>query len=213
MGGTAFTNPQFAEVIGPVAKALAQVVEGRDPAQVIKTCNTRGAELQELLAVAFDQLLAPKDPAAASEPKPSLFVAVKQTTLGSTSVTTFGLRQNMMFAQMFRALLKLPETATIEEIANRLKQGGHTLASQKIDLMIEKQEKFVKKQEGGEDFGFRTDGFANFFPVENADGSVSVAYAGRGGRQWLRDVYSLGHGRVWDRGHRLVVSNSDASNL
>lgn len=144
--------------------------------------------------------------------KPTLIFR-KQTLLGSTPVSVYGLGKRLTFAQMFCALMNLADDAPLDVIEKLAKERKHTLTPEQHDRMLESQAKFFRKEKGGEDFGLRDDGWANLIPVEYPDGTVSVVRARWGGGGWGRRRYSLGSGGVWSRGDRLVVSNSDASDL
>ena len=201
---------------GNVTEAQVAIIKAITPLIIAMSNEARGtriignAGLQEELRVWLASV--PKVPAPAIE-KPPRLVFVKKTLLDLTPVTVYQVGARLTFAQMFRALLKLPEEATIEEITKLLKERGHAITDEQFDSMVAKQEKFLLKQEGGEDFGLRIDGWGNFAPIVNADGSVSVAFTRRNGRQWSRPSRSLADDGVWYRERRLVVSNSDALNL
>ncbi|MBI5645182.1 hypothetical protein HY970_03725 [Candidatus Kaiserbacteria bacterium] len=155
--------------------------------------------------------LMPKVPAPPIVKKPML-VFIKETALGSSSVTVYGLGKRLAIAEMLRLIVRAPE-ASVAEIERLVKERKHALPSVDLDIMLDKQAKFFLQQEGGEDFGLRGDGWANLILVENPDGTLSVVYAlWRDGR-WGRYGCSLGRGGVWGREFRLVVSNSDALNL
>jgi hypothetical protein len=68
-------------------------------------------------------------------------------------------------------------------------------------------ESLIERQEGGQNVGLRTDGWANLFFVEDKDGSVSVVYALRRGGRWCVDVDRLGSGDVWDADDRFFFRN------
>jgi len=150
--------------------------------------------------------------AKVADKKPTL-IFLKKTALGSTSITTYGLGQRLTIAQMLRARLKLADDVPLDVIEKLANKRKHAVSSASYEGILDKQAKFFLKQEGGEDFGLRDDGWANLILVENADGSLSVEDARWHGSGWDRGRDSLVHARVWYRGHRLVVSNSDASNL
>lgn len=145
--------------------------------------------------------------AIAPAPQKSTLVFVKQTMIGATPVTVYGLGKQLAFADMFRALLKLAPDAPPDEVEKLLKKGKHPLPAAQAEEVLESQAKFFLKQEGGEDFGFRSDGWANLILVEDA-GSLSVVDADWYGYGWARDRGPLGDGSVWRREVRLVVSNS-----
>ncbi len=145
------------------------------------------------------------------EPPPPLVVVKKTSLPGGAILTTYHLGRRMTFGGMFRALLKVSEETVMEEVARLLQSRGHVLTSAQLDRVIELQEKFLLKVEDGVDFGLRTDGWWNFVPVENEDGSVSVVNVSRGDVRWLRSRRSLADDDVWTRENRLVVSNSHLS--
>lgn len=153
--------------------------------------------------------LMPKTPAVE---KPMLILR-KQTMLGSTSVTVYGLGKRLMIAQMLRTLMKLADDAPLDVVEKLAKKREHAISPTQVDEMLESQAKFFRKEEGGKDFGLRDDGWANLILVLNDDGSVSVVDARWRDDGWHRGRYSLGRGRLWDADLRLVVSNSDPLNL
>ncbi len=128
-------------------------------------------------------------------------------------VRVYGFGEQLTFAQMLRATLKIADDVPTDVIERLLIERKHLLVLPKLDIMIQKQEKFFLQQEGGEDMGLRTDGYSNFIPVLDTDGKVCVVGVYRGGGRWRRDVSRLGHGNVWLRERRLVLSNSTALNL
>ena len=90
---------------------------------------------------------------------------------------------------------------SLQTLAKLLKERSLTTTLPAIETLIE-------RQENGDDVGLRTDGWANFFFVENEDGdSVSVVYVCRRGRQW--DVYqsSCGGGSGWGADARFFLRN------
>ncbi|MEK7669495.1 MAG: hypothetical protein AAB350_02820 [Patescibacteria group bacterium] len=109
------------------------------------------------------------------------------------------LTQNDTFKQVAESFLNLDQ-GDIATLAQLLKERGCVTTLPTIDLLIE-------RQEAGEDVGFRTDGWANFFFVENKDGSVSVVNADRYDGQWLAYVSRLDDDNVWDAGHRFFFRN------
>lgn len=140
-------------------------------------------------------------------------IFVKQTMLGSTSITTYGLGKRLRIGDMLRALMKLSDDAPLDLVEKLVKERKHPIPDAQADEMLDKQAKFFRKEEGGEDFGLRDDGWANLILVINPDGSVSVVDAFWYDSRWYRGVDSLGRGRIWNAHDRLVLSNSDASNL
>ncbi|MFA6273216.1 MAG: hypothetical protein WC673_01865 [Candidatus Paceibacterota bacterium] len=102
------------------------------------------------------------------------------------------------FKQMVENILGVQ--GDINTLSKLLKEHGHTTTLPTIEALIE-------RQENGEDVGLLTNGYANFFFVENEDGSVSVVAVDRGGGQW--DVYqrSLGRGHRWFAVYRFFLRN------
>ncbi len=80
-------------------------------------------------------------------------------------------------------------------------EAGHTMTLPEIEDLIERQEK-------GEDVGLRTNGYDNFFFVENTDKTVSVVFVYRGGEQWYVYVSRLDRAYRWVAGYRLFLRNS-----
>jgi hypothetical protein len=68
-------------------------------------------------------------------------------------------------------------------------------------------ESLIERQEAGEDVGLQTNGYANFFFTENADGSVSVVDARRNVRGWNVSVCHLGNDYVWYADDRFFFRN------
>jgi len=115
--------------------------------------------------------------------------------------------QGTTFREMAAAALKVGPGTSLDLLAKALKEQGHTFTLPAIEQLIE-------RQESGEDVGLRTDGYANFFFVEDSDGSVSVLCVYRVGRRWYGDVRRLDDVDFrWGAEDRLVLRNSDASAL
>lgn len=94
----------------------------------------------------------------------------------------------------------LETSGDVETLAGLLKERGCTTTLPVIESLIE-------RQEGGEDVGLRTNGYANFFFVEDKDGSVSVVRAYRSGGRWRVGVRRLGDGGVWGADGRFFFRN------
>ncbi|MEK7092861.1 MAG: hypothetical protein AAB927_00070 [Patescibacteria group bacterium] len=144
--------------------------------------------------------------------KPTL-VFIKQTLLGDTPITVFGLGGRLTIGQMLRTSAKVAPNASFAELEKSLKEGKRPIPSSDCEVVLDKQAKFFLKQEGGEDFGLRDDGWANLILVVNPDGSLSVVYAYWFGDRWSRGRFSLDRGGVWAVGRRLVLGNSDALSI
>ena len=137
----------------------------------------------------------------------------QQLAKKAAKLCVYAFAKAMSFATMARAVVKVGEDVSLERVGKLLKKRKHTVTLPQLDILIEKQEKFFRKQEGGEEVGLRTDGWGNFIFVENEDGTVSVVRVRRDGGRWLRFVNSLAFDYVWLAGYRLVLSNSVASIL
>lgn len=133
------------------------------------------------------------------------WLAKTQLACVTAKIGVFKRTKRQTFADMFRAGLKLPPDASLDEIEKRLKEGGHVVALQHAAALVE-------MQEGGEDVGFRTDGYGNFAPILDKNGNVCVLFVDHFGR-WERRVDGLGRGLVWRPEGRLFLSNSDAVTL
>ena len=112
------------------------------------------------------------------------------------------------------AVCELTETATFQQVAESVlgvsgdiqtlsklpKERSHTTSLPAIEALIE-------RQESGEDVGLRTDGWANFFFVENKDGSVSVVRVYRDDRWWCVFQRSPGNDTGWSAADRFFFRN------
>jgi hypothetical protein len=94
----------------------------------------------------------------------------------------------------------------VATLAAVLKEKGVVTTLPVIEALIE-------RQENGEDVGLRTEGYANFFFVENKDGEVSVVLVHRDDGRWGVDVGRLGSGGRWSAGRRFFFRNVDAVTL
>ena len=110
------------------------------------------------------------------------------------------------FREMAAAALKVGPGTSLDLLAKALKEQGLTFTLQAIEQLVD-------RQEDGEDVGLRTDGYANFFFVEDSDGSISVllVYSYVGG--WCARVRRLDRGSRWFAEYRLLLRNSDAQTL
>ncbi len=122
------------------------------------------------------------------------------------NVTAYQLAKPMIFAEMAAAVLGVPAATPVAELGKMLKERGLTLTLSQID-------KLVEMREGGTDVGIRSDGYANFAFMENADGSVSVAFFDRGVRGWYGCARPLSVDFRWGADSRLLVRNSDTQTL
>ena len=109
------------------------------------------------------------------------------------------LTQAATFKEMAEQILGIQgDTKTLAKL---LKDRGYTTTLPAIEALIE-------RQENGEDTGLLTNGYANFFFVENEDReSVSVVDVDRVGRRWGVFRSSLGGVYGWGIGSLLFVRN------
>jgi hypothetical protein len=91
-------------------------------------------------------------------------------------------------------------TGDINFLAKTLKEQNHTTTLPVVESLIE-------RQESGEDVGLLTNGWGNFFFVEDKDGSVSVVNARRFGGQWSVRVCRLAYVCEWRGGARFFFRN------
>ncbi|OHB01610.1 MAG: hypothetical protein A3A96_02995 [Candidatus Zambryskibacteria bacterium RIFCSPLOWO2_01_FULL_39_39] len=97
-------------------------------------------------------------------------------------------------------------TGDIPMLAKTLRERGCVTTLPTIETLIE-------QQEGGQDVDLRTNGYANFFFVEEKaenegeEPSVSVVSADRGGGQWGVSVRRLAHDSEWDTEDRFFFRN------
>src|SRR3989344_8146451 len=102
-------------------------------------------------------------------------------------------------------VLGLTEPATLKEFVESVlgTQGGlktpaKLIKERGLTTTLPTIEALVERQEGGEDIGLRTDGWANFFFVDNEGGKgVSVVLVCRRGVRWSVCQFSLGYGGRW----------------
>lgn len=133
-----------------------------------------------------------------------------QPKADTCTISTLAFTKDWTFAEAAAKVLGIGAGTSIKLLGKALIENGHTMKS------LAQAEIMVEKTERGDETGMRTDGYANFFFAEtgNEDNPVSVGYVSRGGRDWSADVSSLGSGRRWSTGSRLLVRNlSDTSKL
>lgn len=130
----------------------------------------------------------------------------EQLAQAACNVTAYQLEKPMVFAEMAAVVLGVPATTPVPELGKMLKERGLTLSLSQID-------KLVEIQEGGTDVGIRSDGYASFAFMGNADGSVSVAYVRRDDRGWRGHAYPLSYVHRWIADGRLLLRNSDTQTL
>lgn len=120
---------------------------------------------------------------------------------GPVGVYQLQKQKGTTFREMAAAALQVGSGTALELLGKALKEQGRTFTLPAI-------EKLVERQEGGEDVGLRTDGYANFFFVENSDGSVSVLNVNRNDGGWRAYVHRLDYDDGWRAGCRLLLRNS-----
>lgn len=109
------------------------------------------------------------------------------------------------FKQVVESFLGV--SGEISVLAKTLRERGHVTTLPVIELL-------VKRQEAGEDVDLQTDGWANFFFVEEKkekekeDPGVLVVYVYRNAGRWDVRVRRLGSDFVWDGGDRFFFRNS-----
>ncbi len=114
--------------------------------------------------------------------------------------------QGTTFREMAAAALKIGSGTSLDLLAKALKENNLTFTLQAIEQLVE-------RQEGGEDVGLLTNGWANFAFVEDSDGSVSVLYVNRLGGRWFGIVDRLDRDDGWFAEYRLLLRNSDTQTL
>ncbi len=129
-----------------------------------------------------------------------------QPWAGAGTITVLTPMKDWTFAEAAVSILNVSSGTLSDTLGALLKERHHTMTLAQAEALVEASER-------GEVTGLRTDGYANFFFVENEDGSVSVAFVDRDGRQWRARVRGLARGGRWYAGHRLMVCNLDPSKL
>lgn len=110
---------------------------------------------------------------------------------------------------------------TFLEMAQEYLGTTDTKQIAKHALTLPMVEKLIENADAN---GLRTDGYHNFFFVEDNDGGVSVAsvdrgdsrwfaYVDRHGSRWHAFVFRLGLGGRWYTDYRLLIRNLDAKTL
>jgi hypothetical protein len=127
-------------------------------------------------------------------------LSAQQEAGAAGKVSVYQLEREMAFKGVAQALLGVDE-ASIDDLAKGLIAGGHTVVPSQIEALIERTEQ-------GEDTGLITDGYGNFFFVQDKKGSVSgvVVYRDDDG-PWNVRVYRLDYGRRWRVEDRFFSRN------
>ena len=126
------------------------------------------------------------------------FLPKNQSAQDASQFAVCELTETATFQQVAESVLGV--SGDIQTLSKLLIQHGHTTSLLAIEALI-------KRQESGEDVGLLTNGWANFFLVENKDGSVSVVCVHRlaGGWSVLQSSFGCGYG--WAAGRRFFFRN------
>ena len=127
------------------------------------------------------------------------FLPKVQREQPESNFTPCRLTEAATFKQMAENALGV--SGDIKTLSKLLKGRGHTTTLPAIEALIE-------RQENGEDIGLLTNGWANFFFVDNEDGeSVSVVSVRRSDRRWDVRQYSFGRACGWAAVSRFFFRN------
>jgi len=126
------------------------------------------------------------------------FLPENQSVQDASQFAVYELTETATFQQMAESVLGV--SGDIQTLSKLLIQQGHTTSLLAIEALI-------KRQESGEDVGLLTNGWANFFLVENKDGSVSVVYVYRFDRRWVVRQRSFGGDIGWAAAYRFFLRN------
>src|SRR3989344_3360904 len=127
------------------------------------------------------------------------FLPKVQREQPESNFTPCRLTEAATFKQMAENALGV--SVDIKTLSKLLKGRGHTTTLPAIEALIE-------RQENGEDIGLLTNGWANFFFVDNEDGeSVSVVSVRRSDRRWDVRQYSFGRACGWAAVSRFFFRN------
>ncbi len=133
-------------------------------------------------------------------------VAYKEVTFEDVSLTVFAFNKRLTARAMLGASLRLPTELTIGEVATLLKERRHLLSISQLDRMIEMQDKFYRRQDGGSDLGLRTDAYANLILVEHS--GVVAMNVGLRVWGWRRYPTALDSITPWYQEALLVLCNA-----
>lgn len=131
-----------------------------------------------------------------------------QPNAEASAITVLTPMKDWTFAEAAVSILNVSPDTPVATLGMLLKERGHTMTLAQAEAMVNFTERSAKT-------GLRTDGYANFFFVENKDGSVSVADVRRrvDGRHWRAGVGELADCYRWRADIRLLVCNLDPSKL
>lgn len=121
---------------------------------------------------------------------------------GEGKLSVYQLEKEMKFKEVALAILGIDDSlASGVDVARGLIEDRRTTAPAQIQNLIE-------RTDAGEDTGLRTDGWGNFFFVENKEGGVSVVRVGRSGDgRWSVGVRRLDYGGRWRVESRFFSRN------
>jgi hypothetical protein len=215
--GTAFSTPQFAQVVAGIALALPQVLAKYDPAAVLAACKDNGTGIEFVLDQAIGSLLTPK---RAEQKPPTL------TPLCTVSVTLtkphdpaafYRTRSGLYVYGDFRS--RVGAKAKPVESAAALTLRRFTLARDASDADIEagmgENHEFteaevcwviaemIAKQQNGEAGDLDNTGKANLFYTPSC---LVLVYWFADGREWGVDTWSRGDGD-WGAGDSAFSRN------
>ena len=111
------------------------------------------------------------------------------------------LEKEMTFREIAAAILGIDETSDLDLIAKALIENGHTVTLTQIESLIDRTHASEKTE-------LLTNGYGNFFFVQDKNGSVSVVDISRlGDRRWFVYVYRLGSAHRWRIEFRFFSRN------
>ena len=124
-----------------------------------------------------------------------------QSTGKAGQFTANQLEKELNFKEVAQAILGVDE-APLNDLAKGIIEKGHTVVLPQIESLIE-------RTDAGEATGLLTNGYGNFFFVQNSEGGVSVVYVFRhDGRLWCVYVYHFGCDGRWYVEFRFFSRNS-----
>ena len=141
-------------------------------------------------------------------------VAADQPATDITSVSVSRADNPQTILSMCRTALQLSLDARTDEVMRSLKGRRHLLTLRQINQLVERQFKFLQKEEGGEDVGLLVNDWdgSNLFLAEDNLGLVcciEVLHAEEDRRGQVSCRFrDLSYGRDWSINTRLVLNDS-----
>jgi hypothetical protein len=131
-----------------------------------------------------------------------------QSGADAGTITVLTPTKNWTFAEAAISVLNVSPDTPVDVLGKLLKERGHTMTLAQAESMTEATER-------GDKTGMVTNGWGNFFFVENKDGGISVVSVRRrdGIRLWCAGVGGLEYSYCWRADLRIMVSNLDTSKL